>query len=346
MNRERYFIEEYRSTYKKSTHNDVIYNLMSYIPKYLIEAVSIGGIMGYLLIVILSGENIAAMIPTLSAFAVAAFKLLPSMNSMYNNLSNVLYNKASIDLIYHDIKEVENVADEELDQSGVKTLRFDKEILIRDLVFAYENSGKYILNNISFAIKKGQSVAFIGESGGGKTTLVDNILGILQPQSGQVLVDGINIRDNLRGWHSNIGYIPQFIFLMDDTICANVAFGVRKEEIDRDLVCKALREAQLYDFVQTLEKGIDTEIGEDGMRLSGGQRQRIGIARALYFEPTVLVFDEATSALDSNTEKEVMAAINALHGTKTMIMIAHRLTTIEKCDHVYKVEGGKVEMIR
>lgn len=346
MNKERFFIDNYRTVYKSATRIELVYNLMSYIPKYLIETITIGGILLYLAVVIAGGGNMGALLPQLSLFAVAAFKLLPSVNALYTNYGNVMYNKASVDLIYHDIREVQDVTDEAVTGKKVEKLCFEKEITIDSLSFAYDNMEQNVLEDISFSIEKGKSVAFIGESGGGKTTLVDNILGILRPQKGRVLVDGVNINEIMQSWHRDIGYIPQTIFIMDDTVRRNVAFGVRNEDIDDEKVWEALKEAQLETFVKQLEHGLDTEVGEAGMRLSGGQRQRIGIARALYHTPDILVFDEATSALDNETEKEVMAAIDALHGTKTMLMIAHRLTTIENCDHVYRVENKRLYQVR
>lgn len=346
MNKERFFVDNYRYVYKKATRIELIYNLMSYIPKYLIETITVCGILLYLAIVLMRGGDLGALLPQLSLFAVAAFKLLPSVNALYTNYGNVMYNKASVDLLYHDIREVQNVSDSAVTGEEVEKLRFEDKITVEAVSFAYDNTDKNVLEEVSFSIRKGESVAFIGESGGGKTTLVDNILGILTPQKGRVLVDGVDINDMMQSWHRDIGYIPQTIFIMDDSVRRNVAFGVRNEEIDDDLVWEALREAQLEEFVKQLEHGLDTEVGEAGMRLSGGQRQRIGIARALYHSPDILVFDEATSALDNETEKEVMAAIDALHGSKTMIMIAHRLTTIENCDHVYRVENKKLKTIR
>lgn len=346
MNKERHFIREYRDIYHNATKLELVYNLLSYIPKYLIETIAIGGILGYLALVILLGGSLSAMVPQLAVFAVAAFRLLPSVNSLYASFSNIVYNMASIELIYHDIKSVEHVDDSNIGTEECEQLQFANAIEVKNLSFTYDQSDKVILDDVSVTIHKGESVAFIGESGGGKTTLVDNILGILMPQKGTILVDGVNIQEIMQSWHRDIGYIPQTIFMMDDTVRRNVAFGVRNEDIDDQKVWEALREAQLEDFVKQMEHGLDTEVGEAGMRLSGGQRQRIGIARALYHNPDILVFDEATSALDNETEREVMAAIDALHGSKTMIMIAHRLTTIENCDHVYRVENRNIQKVR
>lgn len=346
MNKERYFIGEYCDIYHQATKLELAYNLLSYIPKYLIETIAIGGILGYLAVVIVLGGSLSAMIPQLSVFAIAAFRLLPSVNSLYASFTNIAYNMAAIELIYYDIRSVEHVDDRNIGTEDCEQLRFDHAIEVKNLSFTYDQSDKVILEDVSVTIHKGESVAFVGESGGGKTTLVDNILGILMPQKGSVFVDGVNINEIMQSWHRDIGYIPQTIFMMDDTVRRNVAFGVKSEEIDDNKVWEALRKAQLEEFVKQMEHGLDTEVGEAGMRLSGGQRQRIGIARALYHNPDILVFDEATSALDNETEKEVMAAIDALHGSKTMIMIAHRLTTIENCDHVYRVENRNIQKIR
>lgn len=346
MNKERHFIKEYRDIYHHATKLELVYNLLSYIPKYLIETIAIGGILGYLAVVILLGGSLAAMVPQLAVFAVAAFRLLPSVNALYASFSNIAYNMASIDQIYIDIKNVEHVNDDHIGTEDCEQLQFTHAIEVKNLSFTYDQSDKVILDDVSVTIHKGESVAFIGESGGGKTTLVDNILGILKPQKGSILVDGVDINEIMQSWHRDIGYIPQTIFMMDDTIRRNVAFGVANADIDDESVWEALKEAQLEEFVRQLEHGLDTEVGEAGMRLSGGQRQRIGIARALYHRPDILVFDEATSALDNETEKEVMAAIDALHGSKTMIMIAHRLTTIENCDHVYRVENKELKKVR
>ena len=236
--------------------------------------------------------------------------------------------------------------DTALDFSNKGKRTFNDSIRLTDVSFRYPNQMEYSIKDISLTIPIGQSVAFIGESGAGKTTLVDIILGILQPEKGNVLVDGKNLHDLKSLWQQKIGYIPQSIFLSDDSIRGNVAFGIENEQIDDEAVWKALEQAQLKEFIEALPDQLETSVGERGIRLSGGQRQRIGIARALYHNPEILFMDEATSALDNETEKEIMKAIDGLKGEKTLIIIAHRLTTIENCDTVFKINNGKLVEIK
>lgn len=348
-NQEQNFMNQYRDVFKQSLAIERTMGLYQNIPKYLLETICIGGIMGYLAIAISFGGNVAEIVPQLAVFAVGAFKLLPGANNLYQNVVYILYHKASIDVVYNDIKSVEevdiNFADEEI-LNGNKRLTFQNKMEIRDVSFHYQTVKKNVLENISITIKKGESIALVGESGGGKSTLADIILGLLAPQEGKILVDDVDIAQREREWHNTVGYIPQHIYILDDSIRNNVALGVRSDSIDDERIWSCLKDAQLDTFVRGLEEGLDTNVGEAGTRLSGGQRQRIGIARALYKNPEVLVFDEATSALDTETEKEVMSAIEGLHGTKTMIMIAHRLSTIENCDHVYRVGEQKVVLER
>lgn len=228
----------------------------------------------------------------------------------------------------------------------VQKLPVRKSIELKDITYSYPNRERLIFDHADMTIPVGTSVGIVGTTGSGKSTIVDILLGLLEVRTGTIYADGRDVRENYRGWLKNIGYIPQMIFMLDGTIRSNVAFGVPKDEIDEDRLWEALREAQLDEFVRTLPEGADTGIGERGIQLSGGQRQRIGIARALYHDPEVLVLDEATSALDNDTEAAVMDSINRLHGRKTLIIIAHRLQTIEKCDLVYRIENGKAVIER
>ena len=343
LNNENYFIKKYRETYQEQTDIARKYSLVNLIPKYMIEMVCIVGIMIYLGINIMYNPSYMDIVPQLAVFVAAAYKLLPSVNALYSYLNTIVYHRASIDLIYHDVKEANELEAKELySEAAVQSMTFQNKIELSNVDFRYENTDRNVLNHVNLVVPKGKAVALIGPSGGGKTTTADIILGLLYPNKGEVLVDGININTNMEGWRGQIGYIPQSIYLTDGSIKSNIALGVPDEEIDENRILKALEEAQLGDFVESLEQGINTEVGERGVRISGGQRQRIGIARALYRNPDILVFDEATSALDNETEKEVMKAIDGLHGNKTMIMIAHRLSTIENCDIVYKIENGQV----
>lgn len=343
LQNESYFSDKYSETYQAQTDANRKFKIVNQIPKYMIEAVCIVGIMLYLSANIIWNPDYLSIIPELAVFVMAAYKLLPAVNAIYAYMNTIIYNRASIDLVYKDVKEANELMQQlKVVTESPHTFAFHKSIQLNKVTFRYDNSDRPVLQNVSLDIPKGKSVAFVGASGGGKTTTADIILGLLVPQDGKVLVDNEEIHHNICQWRSKVGYIPQNIYLIDGTIRDNIALGCEKDEIKDEWVWKALEEAQLASFVQSLENGIYTEVGERGTRISGGQRQRIGIARALYRNPEVLVFDEATSALDNETEKEVMKAIDGLHGNKTMIMIAHRLSTIENCDMVYRIENGTV----
>ena len=344
LERRDFFIRRFDQTNEGLMRNRRDYQTVSLLPKAVLEVLCIGGIMLIVAIKLASGTDIVEFIPTLSLFAVAAFRLLPSFNKIVTELSALQYNKAGVDAIYNDLHQIDRltIMSETQKEDEIKNLNFDKDIQLENVSFHYPNVEHNVLENVNMTIQKNTSVAFVGPSGAGKTTLADIILGVLEPQEGVVKVDGVDIQKAMRSWHKKIGYIPQFIYLMDDTIRNNIAFGLRPHEIKEDQIWRALEEAQLKEFVESLEEGLDTKIGERGVRLSGGQRQRIGIARALYHNPQFLVLDEATSALDNETEKAVMDAINYLAGSKTLLIIAHRLTTIEKCDIVYEIRDKKV----
>lgn len=279
-----------------------------------------------------------AFVPTLGLFATAAFRLLPSANRLAMAVQQIRFAQAHTETLRAEVQ----AAGRYFGTAQGSPLTIGQAIRLVDVNYRYDGGHVNALTDVSLVIPEGQSIGFIGESGSGKSTLVDVILGLLPPVSGHVLVDDSDIHDHLSGWLANVGYVPQSIFLTDDTIRRNVAFGVDDERVDETAVDRAIRAARLDEFVGSLPAGKQTVVGERGVRLSGGQRQRIGIARALYRDPQVLILDEATSALDGPTEKEVMAAVNALHGQKTLIIVAHRLTTVANCDVLYRLENGRV----
>lgn len=346
LGEENFFAKQFNHNHSRMVDAKRQVNTYSMMPKPIMETLCIAGLMIVVSIKIYRGVDMEYFVSTLSVFALAVIRILPSSSRLSSNLSNLVYGKASVDAIYDDIKEIE-VLEVNTDIEGEKVtekISFEKEFTVKDVCFAYENTDKNVLNGASLTLPKNKMVAFVGTSGAGKTTLADIILGILQIKSGDMLVDGVSVKDNMPAWQKKLGYIPQTIYIIDDTIRRNVAFGARDEDIDDAMVWKALEDAQLKTFVEGLEDGLDTVIGERGSRISGGQRQRIGIARALYRDPDVLVLDEATSALDNETEKAIMDSIEALSGKKTMLIIAHRLTTIQNCDYVYRIENGKATL--
>lgn len=347
LNRESFFVDSYEAYYIKYARGLTLNRILAASPKYIVEMVSISGMVIAVIIKMYFGQrDFIAFIPQLAAFAVAAFRLLPSVGRINEHVTNILYAAPSIELVYHDLKDVENISEFDVSQNKMteeKEIKLKKELTIKDICYHYPDMEGEIINHATFTIKKGQTIAIIGESGAGKTTMVDIILGLLMPQFGKIKIDGEDIFRNIDSWHKKIGYIPQTIYLSDDTIQNNVAFGIKEENIDNQAVEEALKKAQLFEFVESLPDGMDTMVGDRGVRLSGGQRQRIGIARALYHDPDILILDEATSALDGETETAVMEAVDNLQGLKTMIIIAHRLTTIKNADVIYEVTNGKVE---
>lgn len=342
LNREEYFVSSYKKYYKLYIRGTRLNRLLSITPKYMVEALCMTGLLIAIIIKMNFGQKeITEFIPQLATFAVAAFRLLPSVGRINEHVNNILYAVPSVDLIYHDLKNIEDYQEsKEAEES--REWKFEDAIVAKHITYAYPNTEKNVLEDANCVIPKGKTVALIGSSGAGKTTMADIILGLLTPQRGRIKVDDIDIMKNLDLWHHNIGYIPQMIYLSDDTIRNNVAFGIHEDCIDDAAVMQALQKAQLAEFIDTLPDGLDTLVGDRGVRLSGGQRQRIGIARALYHDPEILVLDEATSALDNETETAVMESIEHLQGSKTMIIIAHRLTTIRNADIIYEVAEGKV----
>ena len=346
--KENYFINEYSKCGAGYVGAVQRYNLYNSTPRLLIEALAIAGMILYLMVQLLNGTEAADIVPQLGLLAVAAMRLIPCANRINNHLTSISYFEPFFMGVSDNLQE--EIRDEKIDYSetayqkkvDVEKLVIKKEIALQDITYKYPNTDVLIFDHADMTIPIGNAVGIVGTSGAGKTTIVDILLGLLQLENGRILADGVEVREHYDSWLKNIGYIPQTIFMIDSTIRKNVAFGYPDEEIDDAKVWEALKEAQLDEFVRGLPEGLDTGIGERGIRLSGGQRQRIGIARALFEDPEVLVLDEATSALDNETEAAIMESINRLHGRKTLIIIAHRLQTIEKCDMVYRVVNGKI----
>jgi len=345
MHREDFFIGQFEQQYDRWSDLEKIYRCLQMIPKPIMEFLCISSIMIAIIIKVAIGTDMSTFVGTISVFAVAAFRLLPSFNRITGYISAISFYYPAFEAVY---KELKQIAEVDVRRKSVvqdkKEILFNKEIVFDKVSFKYPLGDEYVLNNINIHIPRNSSVAFIGPSGAGKTTLADILLGVLNPTSGRVLVDDADVFGDIDAWQERVGYIPQTIYLMDDTIRNNILYG-SVDKGDENKLLKAVEKAQLSEFVNSLPKGLDTEIGEGGMRLSGGQRQRIGIARALYDDPEVLVLDEATSALDGETESAVMEAINILSGSKTLVIIAHRLTTVRKCDIKYMVENKEVKTI-
>ncbi len=346
--KEQYFVDEYRKCGQGYVNAVQRYSLYNNIPKLLIETICIAVMMGYMITLTVTGVSTENMVEVLSTLAAAAFVLLPAVNRINNQINSIAYFEPFFMGVSDNLQE--KIDDRHVDMSFAagdgEKLPLEHSILLKDITYAYPNTEKRIFDHAQLVIPVGAAVGIVGTSGAGKSTIVDILLGLLEVQGGGVYADGVDVKTCYRSFLRNIGYIPQMIFMLDDTIRRNVAFGVHDEDVDENRVWEVLKEAQLEEFVRKLPQGLDTGIGERGIRLSGGQRQRIGIARALYYDPEVLILDEATSALDNDTEAAIMDSINRLHGRKTLVIIAHRLQTIEKCDLVYRVQEGKAVVER
>lgn len=344
MQRRSSVIEKFERVSEEASKADLVYGFSAQCPARIIEGVCVGGLIATVCARIGMGVDIESFIPSLGAFAVAAFRILPSLSKLSRSVSQIIFFMPTLDATYKSLKEskeyVEDDSSYRLERVENKEI-FKEVIEIKNVTWKYRKAKSEVLKELSMTIKKGESIAFIGGSGAGKTTLADIILGLLKPQQGMVTVDGKDIFSIPKEWSRMIGYVPQAVFLTDDTVRNNIAFGLPKEDIDEELVWKALEQAQLKEFIKGLPKGLDTIVGERGVKFSGGQRQRISIARALYYEPEILVLDEATAALDNETETAIMEAIDSLKGSKTLIIIAHRLTTIQNCNKIYEIVNGQ-----
>ena len=348
LNRQDFFIRNYYESGKVGADLARDYSVLNNMPRTLIETVFVAVVLLYVLFFKLNSngvQNAGDVDKLIIALGLVATRLMPAVNRINTYIAEIAYNQYSLDFVYNNLTDsmkMDKAMRAERAAIAGPELHLEKEIEIKDITFAYPDSETNIFSGASMVVPKGKSVGIIGPSGAGKSTVVDIILGLLHVQSGEILCDGSNIFSNYDSWLAQIGYIPQSIYMVDESIRENIAFGIDADKIDEDRIWEVMEEAQLADFVKSLPEGLDTKIGDRGVRLSGGQRQRIGIARALYHNPEILVFDEATSALDNETEAAVMEAINSFHGKKTMIIIAHRLNTIENCDIIYEVKDEKI----
>ena len=370
LDRRELFIKRYEIEADKAAKSGVISGVIGACPDRILEGVCISGFIGIVCVRLMISSDVSSFIPVMGSFAMGAFKILPSISKLSTRINSMVYNQFGLQSCYENFKEAERIEKEErslgvertneeecitectLKKDGFEKgkaknennlLGFRDFIRIENIYWHYQNSKVDVLHGLSLKILKGESVALVGPSGAGKTTLADIIMGLLKPQMGSVFMDEHDIYLIPQTWHKQIGYVPQSVYLIDDTIRANVAFGLPKNMVSDDKVWDALEQAQFKTFVEHLPNGLDTIVGERGVKFSGGQRQRIALARALYEAPEILVLDEATSALDNETEAAVMESIEALQGHKTLIIIAHRLTTIKNCDRIYKIENGIAE---
>lgn len=346
LGNERTFLRRYEHfsrTYERYMAKQQVVSLM---PRYAFETIAFGGMVVVVLVVMMRGSGLQSVLPTLGVYAFATLRLLPALQSLFTSLTSLRFTVPSIDVLFEDLDPEHASATDEYvaGAAAVTPLPFKDRITLRDVRFAYPNTENPIFDRLNLDLHANTTIGIVGSTGSGKTTLIDILLGLLAPADGQLAVDGVPVNsDNVRAWQRNLGYVPQHIFLSDDTVAANIAFGVRTKDIDMAAVERAAKMASVHDFIASeLPLGYQTVVGERGVRLSGGQRQRLGIARALYHNPAVLVFDEATSALDGLTEESIFQAVSNLGKSKTIVMIAHRITTVRDCDVIYLLEKGRV----
>lgn len=345
LGRESVFLQRFSIPSHQFARYESTNNIVAQLPKYALETIAFGGILLIVLYLIGVKQNVSQVLPLVALYTFAGYRLMPALQRIFSGLTKIRYNLPALDMLYNDLFEQGAGSGVILDVCDtISPLSFNDKIELCDVIYCYPNASAPAVNNLNLQIESKRIIGFVGLTGSGKTTAADVILGLLMPTSGQLIVDGVEITSaNVRNWQKNLGYVPQSIYLTDDTITRNIAFGVPDDEIDYDAVEQAAQIANLHDFIMhDLPDGYQTIVGERGVRLSGGQRQRIGIARALYHDPKVLIFDEATSALDGITENAIMDAIHNLSRKKTIIMIAHRLTTVEECDVIYMLEKGEV----
>ncbi|HJA92898.1 MAG TPA: ABC transporter ATP-binding protein/permease, partial [Candidatus Eisenbergiella merdipullorum] len=349
LHREAFFAKNFRKYSKIAGEVTSKYAVLNNIPRLLLETISMTAILSYVAVFILSGGDMKEMVAQIAAFGYAATRLIPSVNRINGHMTNIAFFQPSLDYVYENVDFSDYTKYGEYqskDDPDAAPIPVEGEICLNHIDYTYPNSSHPVLKDAMMRIPIGKSVGVMGPSGAGKTTAIDILMGLLKVQGGTITCGRKNVFDNYPSWLSHIGYIPQSIFLTDDSLRENIAFGVDRDQIDDERVWEVLKEAQMKEFVEQMPEKLNTSIGDRGVRLSGGQRQRIGIARALYHDPQILIFDEATSALDTDTETAIMEAIESFHGRKTMIIIAHRLRTIENCDIIYNVDQCKITLTK
>ena len=343
LGRESGFLAKYEEHNAESARVEQFQATLQLLPRLWIELLAVTGLATLIITMLMQGQAAASIVPTLGLFAAAAFRLMPSAYRVLGAVQNLPYGMPVIKMLREELKLTPELpANAEPSVNSRVANSFKNDIRLVDVDYMYPSAPEFALQGLNISIRKGDSIGFVGPSGSGKSTLVDIVLGLLTPTSGEVQVDKKNIQSDLRSWQDQIGYVPQSVYLTDDTLRNNVAFGIPSDQIDEGAVTRAVQAAQLDTFVANQPHGLDTVVGERGVRLSGGQLQRIGIARALYHDPSVLVLDEATSALDTLTEKGVMDSVEALQGSKTLLIVAHRLSTVEHCSRLYQLDRGRV----
>jgi len=341
LGKQNFFIEFFSKLNYSKSRISSNHATISQLPRFYLELISIVGLVGFIFIMLLKGENSNSLITILGVFVAATFRLIPSLNRILASFQNLKYYNKTIGLLYSEVQE-NNLVDEE----EITDLKFKNEIVFENFSFKYNLENDLIFNSLNFKIKKGQTIGLIGNSGSGKSTFVDILIGLLKPTSGQILVDDQDINKSISSWQKKIGYFSQDIHLIDDSILNNIAIGVEKDKINLNSIEKCLVSAQLKSFIKQLPNGINTKVGDKGVQISGGQKQRIGLARALYYNPEILILDEATSSLDNETENEVMKAIELLSDNKTIIIIAHRLSTLSFCDQVFELKNSVFKEVK
>jgi len=337
LGREKFFLKEYKVHNEGSAKIGWKSKTLTLLPRLWLELLAVSGIAILVLVMIKQGKQLEAILPTMGLFAAAAFRIMPSVNRILIAVQSLRFSLPVIERLEYETDLIKEAGGDVAEGSPVS---FNQSLNIENVSFQYPDTDKLVLNDINISIPQGLSVGFIGGSGAGKSTLIDILLGLLPPTQGMVMLDGHDIQGNIRSWQNHIGYVPQTIFLTDDTLRRNIAFGINNEDIDEQAILHAVKSSQLELFINDLPDGLETMVGERGVRLSGGQRQRIGIARALYHDPDVLVLDEATSSLDIETEQGVVDSVRALQGEKTIIIVAHRYSTVEHCDILFRFDKG------